>query len=302
MAPLVDASLTCPLCGGRGTPIEHIPYDEIWESYTSELGVTFSRSVMTRHTPAEAATLRACDVCELQFFTPKVPGDEDFYNELMSSVSYLPQRWQFEVVRRRLKDVSSVIDVGCGSGAFLRQIEVARAVGIDRNPDVHACLSEHGIEVHDDLAELAVAEPGAFDVICAFEVLEHVENISAILEPVRTVLRPGGRLFVSVPNRKRPRPLHRQALDLPPHHVSRWHASHARVLADRFGLRLVRVDCEPRLWGTIVSRVPRVARALAAAPGQTCLRAGGSLLRPGSVGHSLLFEFRSRRPLNERAG
>lgn len=296
--PTADAVLSCPLCGSTGTATASIPYDEIWHSYASELGATFSRPVKARHTPADAATLRICDGCRLQFFTPKTPGDEGFYDELMSAVSYLPDRWAFEGVRRRLRNVSSLIDVGCGSGAFLRGIDVPRVVGIDRNPDVHSGLADHGIEVHDDLARLAANEPNSFDVVCAFEVLEHVDDVAAILDPVRIALRPGGRLFVSVPNVDRARPEAPQPLDLPPHHVSRWSASHARVIAERFGLELVRVDREPRLWGTVVSRAPGLAQKLSAPAGRACMRAAGATLYRGEAGHSLLFEFRApSRPM-----
>lgn len=291
--PTADAVLSCPLCGSTGTATASIPYDEIWHSYTSELGATFSRPVKARHTPADAATLRICDGCRLQFFTPKTPGDEGFYDELMSAVSYLPDRWAFEGVRRRLRNVSSLIDVGCGSGAFLRGIDVPRVVGIDRNPDVHPRLADHGIEVHDDLARLAANEPNSFDVVCAFEVLEHVDTVSAIVDPVRRALKPGGRLFVSVPNLERSRRGEREPLDLPPHHVSRWHVSHARVLAEVFKLELVRVDREPRLWSGVVSRVPRVTSALGAPVGRACLQAACRVLKPGQAGHSLLFELRS---------
>lgn len=91
-----------------------------------------------------------------------------------------------------------------------------------------------------------------------------------------------------------------EALDLP-HRVSRWRASHGRVLGDRFGLELVRVDREPRFWGSVVARVPSLTGALATPAGRGCLRAAGAALRPGAVGHSLLFEFRApARPSRHR--
>lgn len=293
MSISVESSVSCPLCGAEGTPIESIEYEAIWDSYAEQLGATFSPEVRARHTPAQTATLRVCDVCRLEFFTPKTPGDEDFYNELMSTVSYLAQRWQFEVVRRRLRAVVSLIDVGCGSGVFLRGVDAPRKVGIDRNPDVHGTLSAHGIEVHDDLATLAAREPGMFDAVCAFEVLEHVADVAAILEPARAALKPAGRLFVSVPDVERAQPGTPEPLDLPPHHVSRWHASHGQVLADRFRLDLVRIDREPRLWGTAVSRVPSVTPMLGSPAGLALLRAGGTVLKHAESGHSLLFEFRA---------
>src|SRR3546814_5821153 len=48
---------------------------------------------------------------------------------------------------------------------------------------------------------LAGEQPGAFDAVTCMEMLEHVPDPGAILSACATLLKPGGRLFVSTPNR-----------------------------------------------------------------------------------------------------
>jgi SAM-dependent methyltransferase len=293
--------LACPLCRGTGTPIETISYDAIWESYRRELGVSISEEVKTEHTAGAAATLRLCDSCGLEFFTPKVPGGAAFYDELMATVDYVPTRWAFDAVLRRLDRIESLIDIGCGSGFFLRRVQAARRVGVDPNPAVRSVLTAHGIEVQEQLSVLARREPASFDVACAFEVLEHLDDIETVIEPMREALKPEGRLFVSVPNAERAKALGVEPLDLPPHHISRWRASHAGVIARRFDLELVRIDREPRLWARAAGTAPPLSSAVATLAGERMVRMAGAMLRPGEVGHSLLFEFQRPKPAPQGA-
>lgn len=72
----------------------------------------------------------------------------------------------------------SLLDVGCGSGAFLHRLRQQRAIecsGIDRS--VAACDAarrEFGLDVRQGDAASISAEDESFDVVCALEMLEHL--------------------------------------------------------------------------------------------------------------------------------
>ncbi len=100
----------------------------------------------------------------------------------------------------------NVLDVGCGPGQTLdgfsrRQLHVH---GIDVSPGMIAVASRRHPEDEyhvGDAATLPFAK-ASMDVVLCLGVLEYVPDPGTVLEAVHGVLRPGGRLIVSFPNRR----------------------------------------------------------------------------------------------------
>ncbi len=97
-----------------------------------------------------------------------------------------------------------ILDAGCGSGpltAALRE-QGALVTGIDGSPAMIALARERlgdAVPLHvGDLAEPLPFPDGAFDDVTASLVLHYLEDWDAPLAELRRVLRPGGRLIVSV--------------------------------------------------------------------------------------------------------
>ena len=98
---------------------------------------------------------------------------------------------------------STVLDVACGYGEFINNIEAKRKLGIDLNPDTRRFLNED-VEFHltpaNAMAEIA---SGSVDVAFTSNFLEHLESKSmcdAVLREVLRCLRPGGKFIVMGPN------------------------------------------------------------------------------------------------------
>jgi len=110
-------------------------------------------------------------------------------------------RW--DVVERLLPTAATrVLDIGMGAGAmgsFLA--ERYDYVGVEPDSTSYATAKSHigdrGV-LHNDAIE-ALDLGHDFDLVCAFEVLEHIENDTAALSLWVRHLRPGGWLLVSVP-------------------------------------------------------------------------------------------------------
>jgi SAM-dependent methyltransferase len=98
----------------------------------------------------------------------------------------------------------TVLDIGSGYCDFINNIDAARRIAIDVNPET-ARRAAPGVEVHlTPLEQLcSVLEPESIDLAFACNVFEHLRSPDAlleILESVHCVLRPGGLLIVLQPN------------------------------------------------------------------------------------------------------
>jgi ubiquinone/menaquinone biosynthesis C-methylase UbiE len=97
----------------------------------------------------------------------------------------------------------SVLDVGCGSGAFSREAKRrgARVTSLDI---ALRLLHETGRKVDTDRVNAdACALPfadGSFDVVISSECIEHTLDPRLALAEIHRVTRPGGRLLVTMPN------------------------------------------------------------------------------------------------------
>jgi SAM-dependent methyltransferase len=100
-----------------------------------------------------------------------------------------------------------VLDVGCGVGSLLAEARVGAPDAVLRGCDLsfglcqRTALRNPGIPVVQADGEALPFRGGAFDWVFLTEVLEHLVDPAQALHEVRRVLRPGGSLLVSVPNR-----------------------------------------------------------------------------------------------------
>ncbi len=97
----------------------------------------------------------------------------------------------------------ALLDAGCGSGKLVRYL---RARGVDaRGVEPSAALYDRFLSgndffVHGTLDSLRESSTEGFDVITALDVVEHVEDPSALLADAAALLSPGGILLVSTPD------------------------------------------------------------------------------------------------------
>ncbi len=135
-----------------------------------------------------------------EIFAEKVPGFAhvgiyhqfiDYYGEAREDIlPFLPS------------PVEDVLEVGCGrgiTGALLQEKLGCRVTGVELNPEVAAAARQRLHEVLvGDVEEMQL--PGRYDAVVATELFEHLNYPRRFLERARGLLRPGGRVVLSVPN------------------------------------------------------------------------------------------------------
>lgn len=103
-------------------------------------------------------------------------------------VSELSRRRKLARVARDLPRACSILEVGSGSGWFARRLRERghRVTTLDVEPPA------------DYVCDVRFAPPeiGLYDVVIAFEVIEHVDCLSALVDHTRV----GGLLFLSTPH------------------------------------------------------------------------------------------------------
>ena len=106
-----------------------------------------------------------------------------------------------EICRHVTDRRPKILDVGCGTGANLLLLsKYGDAEGVDVSEDALAFCRERGLEnLKLGAGEDLPYEDGTFDLVTAFDVVEHMDDDLAGLKEMRRVLRPGGRVLLFVP-------------------------------------------------------------------------------------------------------
>jgi 2-polyprenyl-6-hydroxyphenyl methylase / 3-demethylubiquinone-9 3-methyltransferase len=106
---------------------------------------------------------------------------------------------------------AAALDVGCGGGILSEAMARAgaRVLGIDLSQAVLDVAELHALEGGIDVAykpiaaeQLAMEQPGAFDLVTCMELLEHVPEPAATVAALAALVKPGGDVVVSTLNRK----------------------------------------------------------------------------------------------------
>jgi len=127
--------------------------------------------------------------------------DRDLLNEHLARY-----RFAANLIQARKKPVLA-LDAGCGLGYGAAELARAGAsvTGTDISDDAVADARQRyenlGIRFLAAPCEALPFDPAAFDLVTAFEVIEHLERWQDLLTEANRVLKPDGVLLVSTPNR-----------------------------------------------------------------------------------------------------
>lgn len=157
-------------------------------------------------------------------FTPKI-NEKTNAEELFKTYSPF-QEDRINLIKKYLNQDMRLLEIGCSAGMFLYQVKkyVKEVVGIDYDLNSAKFASDKcACPVFTEEIEKTGLEKKSFDVICVFQTLEHVSNPRDFLLNIVRYLKPGGIIYLEVPNLKDAL-VH--AYNLPHHHSFYFHSAH----------------------------------------------------------------------------
>jgi SAM-dependent methyltransferase len=160
------------------------------------------------------------------------------------SLRYLLRRQRILALLDKLP-IGAVLEIGCGAGAllvdFVRRGHKVSAVETSADAFRLAQRITHaaGIDValYPTLEQLPLGE--MFGLVCAFDVLEHIEEDAIALRVWADRMRPDGKLLISVPAHSS----RWGAGDIWAGHFRRYNAIDLRTLFARCGLKIEYMEC-----------------------------------------------------------
>jgi len=233
----------CPLCGGEHfETVDHISKDKIrslyLELYNTDVG----------HLVTKDMDLFQCNNCTLKFFDPSFTGDQNFYRDLQKfEWYYKDDKLEYHYAKKFIKKKDNVLEIGSGKGAFSKLLPTTKYLGLEFSEGASELAAKEGIEVRaHSIEDHALTHREAYDVVCSFQVVEHTSDPKSFLQASVDCLKPGGTLILAVPCEDSFLGYIQDfALNMPPHHVTKWSLSTLKHLESQFGIKVADIYQEP---------------------------------------------------------
>ena len=128
----------------------------------------------------------------------------DLYQDLYDKEqSYWWHRAKRDLVRQFLPSQKKIkfLDIGCGAGKLMEEMQIRGEVwGIDQSQAAVDFCHQRGLHnVHMGKFPQIKLLPRNFDVITCLDVLEHIQADGEAIKKIASLLKPGGRLIITVP-------------------------------------------------------------------------------------------------------
>jgi 2-polyprenyl-3-methyl-5-hydroxy-6-metoxy-1,4-benzoquinol methylase len=178
-------------------------------------------SVTDRSVSKEIFPLVACSACTLRI-TQDVPCEtaiQRYYQSqeyvshtddkkgLINSLYHLIRKFTLRkkvklLIHATQKNLGMHLDIGAGTGAFVKAMEDAGWNTIGLEPDDRArerAVQLHNVSVYPG-SELSSLQDESYDAITMWHVLEHVHDLNFYIQQLHRLLNSNGKLFIAVPN------------------------------------------------------------------------------------------------------
>lgn len=176
---------------------------------------------------------------------------QDNLETMQDAVNY--NRYQHDFIYKEIQRVhaGSILDFGAGIGTYadMLQPDGLTIDCVELDPNHVAILQDKGYKVYTDIRTV----PTKYDIIYSLNVLEHIEDDTAILQSLADTVSDKGEIVIFVPAFK----LIWTGLDDKAEHLRRYRISDMKRLAKATGLEIKSIKyCDPAgFFGALVYRM-----------------------------------------------
>lgn len=256
----------CPVCKSTDAELLHEVSSEYAAQYYCLKELDYDRhmrlkSEIERLWEGVSCRILRCRACGFCFADPFVPGDSAFYSLFYDNPEFPKWKWEYEETYRQLKRAVQngemkkprVLEIGAGTGMFVQRIanEITpreNIVTVEYSDAGRRAIESLGIRsVQEDVRVLDNEFNGSFDVICMYQVLEHMNDLDATFAKLYELASPHGRLYIAVPNSAMMTFYEENDawLDNAPVHIGRWNRTSFEIIGRRHGWTLEYHSPEP---------------------------------------------------------
>jgi len=192
----MDLLTQCPVCGANNFNdlLRCKDYTVSHETFTIQKCTC--GLLLTNPRPEDAQLSRYYDSQDYISHSETTTG---FINKLYLAARKITLRWKLGLVKEYSRG-HNILDVGCGTGEFLRTCQDAgfEVSGVEISEAARAkAEAKLNKKLHASLDQIAKAE---FHLITLWHVLEHLPNLNNTLEQLKQNLHHDGRILIAVPN------------------------------------------------------------------------------------------------------
>ncbi|MFT6735318.1 MAG: 2-polyprenyl-3-methyl-5-hydroxy-6-metoxy-1,4-benzoquinol methylase [Polaribacter sp.] len=234
----------CPLCSSiNAKKLESIKVNELDKLYHKGSGYSVKKVFKN----INSLELCRCGDCDLQYFYPMVPGTEEFYENLQKlDWYYFDDKPEFDVALKYIDKEDNILEIGSGKGSFAKKLSSNQYTGLEFSQQAIKFAESNGVHLlAQSVEDYSIGNKNKHDVVCDFQVLEHVSDVNTFLSSSVTCLKPGGLMIISVPSANSfSRYVRNFWADMPPHHLTRWTDLALANIAKQYGLELLNIHHE----------------------------------------------------------
>lgn len=240
--------VTSPLTGNQAFFVKEIPKKNLIEAFKKSLDLDVSYLL----DEASTIELYRCQDTGYRFFFPfNIAGDDNFYQHLQEKGKYyMPWKWEHQQTATLISSGMKILEVGCAKGSFLNKIKNdfdVEVAGLELNEKAAFEAKSSGLNVlTETIQKHAINHRDEYDLVCSFQVVEHISDIRSFIQAKVDTLKVGGKLIICVPNNDS-FIKHEEGgiLNYPPHHMGWWNEESLRSLTNYFNIELNNFLFEP---------------------------------------------------------